>query len=65
VLEELRAFGVRLLSIEHLDEVDEWLRAPDPRVLERNVELVRPHCSLADLPDRLAGVVAAAGWEQW
>src|SRR4029079_5915639 len=50
VLDELRAFGVPLLSVDDLDDVDAWLRAPDPEMLERNVELVRPHCSLSDLP---------------
>src|SRR4029079_2154998 len=62
VLEELRGFGVRLLSIDDVDEVQAWLRAPDPAVLEATVERVRPHCSLADLPRRLGEVFASAGW---
>ncbi len=65
VLDELRAFGVRLLSIDDPATVDEWLRAPDPAVLETNVALVRPHCSLADLPQRIGGVFDAAGWTRW
>jgi glycosyltransferase involved in cell wall biosynthesis len=65
VLDELRGFGVRLLSIDDPDEVRAWLQAPDPEVLERNVELVRPHCSLADLPQRIGGVFDAAGWAAW
>src|SRR5439155_24790105 len=52
VLDELRSFGVHLLSIDDVDDVRNCLRHPDPEMLERNVELVRPHCSLDDLPER-------------
>ena len=65
MLDELRGFGVRLLSIDDVDEVQAWLRAPDPAVLEANVELVRPHCSLADLPRRIDDAFASAGWSSW
>jgi hypothetical protein len=65
VLDELRAFGVVLLSIDDIDGVKTWLRAPDPAVLEANVERVRPHCSLADLPRRINRVFRSAGWETW
>jgi glycosyltransferase involved in cell wall biosynthesis len=65
VLDELRAFGVVLLSIDDVDGVEAWLRTPDPAVLEANVERVRPHCSLADLPGRIGRVFRSAGWETW
>jgi glycosyltransferase involved in cell wall biosynthesis len=65
VLDELRAFGVVLLSIDDIDGVKTWLRAPDAAVLEANVERVRPHCSLADLPRRINRVFRSAGWETW
>jgi glycosyltransferase involved in cell wall biosynthesis len=65
VLDELRGFGVHLLSIDDVDGVQRWLDAPDPAVLERNVELVRPHCSLEDLPERLDRALREAGWAQW
>jgi mannosylglucosylglycerate synthase len=65
VLDELRAFGVHLLSVEDVGAAEAWLDDPDPSVLARNVELVRPHCSLADLPRRLNTVLAEAGWTQW
>jgi glycosyltransferase involved in cell wall biosynthesis len=65
VLDELRAFGVHLLSIDDLDGVDAWLRAPDPSVLEDNVERVRPHCSLPDLPRRIQTAFDSAGWGTW
>jgi glycosyltransferase involved in cell wall biosynthesis len=65
VLDELRAFGVHLLPIDDVDAVRGWLRSPDPAVLERNVDLVRPHCSLADLPERIGQLFDAAGWGRW
>lgn len=65
VLDEIRAFGVELLSVEDPEGVQAWLRGPHPEVLERNVECVRPHCSLGDLPERLDAVLAARGWDQW
>jgi glycosyltransferase involved in cell wall biosynthesis len=65
VLDELRAFGVHLLSIDDVPGVQAWLHDPDPEVLERNVDLVRPHCSLADLPQRIALAFDATGWRQW
>jgi glycosyltransferase involved in cell wall biosynthesis len=65
VLDELRDFGVRLLSIDDVDGVQAWLRAPDPAVLEANVELVRPHCSLPDLPRRVDQAFRGAGWSTW
>jgi len=65
VLDELRAFGVHLLSLDDVDGVQAWLRTPDAAVLERNVELVRPHCSLPDLPRRIESVFASAGWSTW
>jgi glycosyltransferase involved in cell wall biosynthesis len=63
VLDELRAFGVELLSIDDPDEAREWLRHARPVVLEANVERVRPHCSITDLPARLAAALSAAGWD--
>ncbi len=65
VLDELRGFGVHLLSIDDVDGVAAWLRAPDPADLEANVERVRPHCSLPDLPRRIGDAFASAGWRTW
>jgi len=65
VLDELRAFGVHLLSIDDVEGVVRWLQAPDPAVLARNVELVRPECSLPDLPRRIDAAFRSAGWDTW
>ena len=34
-------------------------------VLEANVDRVRPHCSITDLPKRLTAAFEAAGWSVW
>ena len=65
VLDEIRAFGVELLSVDEPEAVQQWLRAPDLDVLERNVELVAPYCSLADLPQRLGTAFTNRGWVEW
>ena len=56
---------MQLLGIDDLTGVQEWLRHPRVDVLERNVELVRPHCSIQDLPERLGAVLRARGWDTW
>ena len=65
VLDEIRAFGVELLSVDDPARAHEWLRAPRLDVLERNVELVAPYCSLADLPQRLGTAFTDQGWSEW
>jgi glycosyltransferase involved in cell wall biosynthesis len=62
VLDEIAAFGVELLSVEDPPSALAWLRDPRLDALERNVEAVRPHCSLADLPQRIERELAAQGW---
>jgi glycosyltransferase involved in cell wall biosynthesis len=64
-LDELRAFGVELLSVDDPESARAWLADPRPEMLESNVELVRPHCSVTDLPSRLAAVFARVGWDAW
>ncbi len=65
VLDELRAFGVELLSVDDAAAARDWLLHPRPEVLEANVDRVRPHCSVTDLPQRLAAAFAGAGWDAW
>lgn len=61
VLDELRAFGVTLLSIDEPAVAARWIRDPAPGVLDENVQRVRPHCSLADLPERLDRALQTLG----
>jgi mannosylglucosylglycerate synthase len=65
VLDELRAFGVELLSVDDPEGARDWLLDPQPEVLEANVDRVRPHCSIADLPARLTAAFSRAGWDAW
>jgi glycosyltransferase involved in cell wall biosynthesis len=59
---ELRALGFRWFDASDPAAVAKWLDAPDPSLLEHNAEVVRRHLALADLPDRLAGLIGRAGW---
>lgn len=65
VLDELRAFGVELLSVDEPDTARDWLHHPRIDVLEANVERVRPHCSIDELPKRLSAAFARVGWNRW
>jgi glycosyltransferase involved in cell wall biosynthesis len=65
VLNEIIAGGLRVFSVEDPGEVAAWLASPDPALLEANREVARRHFSLADLPARMDGAFAAAGWSSW
>ena len=56
---ELAAFGFEWFGLDgfDLDRLDDWLRAPDPGLLERNLAVARAHFSLDGLPDRVAAVL--------
>src|SRR5262245_42379568 len=65
VLDEILASGVCLFDVEQPVEVASFLDAPDPAMLERNVELARRELSLRDLPVRLEAAFARHGWTAW
>jgi glycosyltransferase involved in cell wall biosynthesis len=65
VLDELLALGLRLFSVDAPEEIVDWLRAPDPTLIEANRQCVRTHFDLADLPNRLTAVFTAIGWKSW
>lgn len=65
VLDEILASGVRLFDVEQPGQVAAFLDAPDPAVLDRNVDLARREFSLADLPARLDAAFADHGWTAW
>jgi len=60
VREELAAIGLSSPSIDDVEDVIRWLRAPDDARIERNLDAVRRHLSIATLPARLADVLARA-----
>ena len=66
VLDEIVAVtGLELLAVDDPDAVEAAVRAPDPAVLERNRNRVRPDFDVRALPDGLDRLFAQVGWEQW
>lgn len=61
VAAELAAFGFDWFTEDEAARLGRWLRAPDDGLLERNAAVARRHFNLADLPRRLAPVVASLG----
>ena len=61
VAAELAAFGFDWFGLgpDGADRLGAWLKAPDPGLLDRNLEVARAHFSLTDLPDRIASVLPA------
>ena len=61
VAAELAGFGFDWFGLDRGEagRLARWLAAPDPTLLDRNLEVARAHFSLADLPDRIAAVLPA------
>jgi glycosyltransferase involved in cell wall biosynthesis len=62
VADELRAFGFRWFAHDDPAALGAWLDSPDPALLAHNHDVARRHFSVAGLPDRLARLMADAGW---
>jgi mannosylglucosylglycerate synthase len=58
VASELAAFGFRWFDAADASPLARWLERPDPRLLGHNHEVAARHFNLADLPVRLARVLA-------
>jgi glycosyltransferase involved in cell wall biosynthesis len=65
VADELAAFGFRWFGAADPTPLADWLRRPQPELLEHNHQVAATHFNLADLPTRLAQVLRRAGifWE--
>lgn len=61
VAAELAAFGFEWFAEDNVQELDRWLAAPDPRLLDHNAAIARRHFNVADLPSRLAPVLRQLG----
>jgi len=65
VAAELAGHGFRWLGVDDASALAAAMARPDHGTLEHNREVADRHFALRDLPDRLAKVLAAAGWHRW
>lgn len=65
VLDELITLGLRVFSVDDVERVAGFLRAPDAKLLEHNLDVARHHFDLRDLPVRLTSAMTAVGWDEW
>jgi glycosyltransferase involved in cell wall biosynthesis len=61
VAAELVSFGFRWFGVTNPTPLAEWLRDRDDALLEYNHQVAATHFNVADLPERLAGVLRQAG----
>ncbi len=57
VARELAGFGFDWFGLWETDRLRDWLQAPDPGLLERNLAVASAHFSVEDLPRRIAAVL--------
>lgn len=65
VLDELLALGIDTFPLADPSALADWLAAPDPARLERNLAHVRAQLSLDDLPSRIEAAFRRVGWDRW
>lgn len=62
VADELRRLGFCWFDSSRPEQLEGWLRHPDPEVLRHNHQVVRDHLDVADLPAKISAVIRRAGW---
>jgi glycosyltransferase involved in cell wall biosynthesis len=62
---ELRAVGFDWFDADDPARSQAYLLAPEPALLDHNVNIAAAHFALDRLPDRLAALFAGAGWDSW
>lgn len=62
VADELRSLGFRWFPTDDPAPLGAFLASPDPSLLDHNQHVVRTHLSLEAMTERLAQLLAEAGW---
>jgi glycosyltransferase involved in cell wall biosynthesis len=62
---ELRACGFEWFDADDPTRAKTWLASPEPALLDHNVDIASTHFALDGLPQRLAELFSAAGWDWW
>jgi mannosylglucosylglycerate synthase len=65
VLDEITACGLRFFALDAPAALADWLRAPDPAILEENRRRAQARYDLADLPRELDAAFRSHGWTTW
>jgi glycosyltransferase involved in cell wall biosynthesis len=65
VAAELAGRGFRWFDASDPASLAEWLASPDPGLLDHNGRIASRYFALDQLPEKLAGLFAHAGWDRW
>ena len=65
VAAELAACGFRWFDASDPGPLARWLATPDPGLLDHNGRIASTYFAIDQLPERLAGLFAQAGWDRW
>lgn len=60
VAREIESFGLRFFGLDEVASIRRFLEDPDQHLLDANLELARVHFNVADLPTKLAKILAMA-----
>jgi hypothetical protein len=63
--QELRACGFEWFDADDPARCERWLSAPEPALLDHNVNIATAHFALDRLPQRISELFATAGWDSW
>jgi hypothetical protein len=65
VAAELASCGFRWFDAFDPTPLAKWLASPDPDLLDHNGRIASSYFALDRLPEKLAALFVAAGWDRW